>query len=650
MTASTKYQSHIDGLRGISVLSVIFFHFGQTTFGGGFVGVDVFFVISGFLITRLILEEIDDTGGFDFKRFYIRRMRRLFPALLATLVVSLVFAIVLFSPERFQEFGRSFAAAALSVSNILFWTESGYFDADSHLKPLLHTWSLSVEEQFYLFWPALLWIITQKTKCYLRAYMLGAIGIISLTLNHIWVVGNFDAEYASTIFYLTPFRIFELALGAMAIFVVPLFASRRWLHEFGMMLGLALIAYSVFTFTDKLVFPYYYALVPCIGGFLVILSSDSRIFGAILTNPVAVGIGLISYSMYLVHWPVLVFYEYYRFEPLGGVEYIVLFLVTLLLSLVMYFFVEKPFRKRSPTRSHSAPQKIFVVSNVSLMAVAGLVGLQIGISSGWEWRQPNTLSATDISDGKSRRYNLIRQGCNLNRLDNKHFCDMDRPLQILVIGNSHETDGYNAFKHVYGSDKAVNLIYFGSLNKCNMQFNESGPFSQVSNRNCDTRFEMLNNVEFISSLDGLVFSSNFPFRIDKKTTWRILAHLKRINEKLSLVVMSGYLNTHRDCSELINRYLTFDICRDSKFVQNNPFNERELSKIGESSDLEYLYIDKTRLLCPGGTLDACAVEANGEPAFYDKHHLSLGFATYLGERIIDIYGSELNSIGLTLPD
>ncbi len=588
MTNSKKYQSHIDGLRAVAVLSVIFYHFGQASFSGGYVGVDVFFVISGFLITRLILDEINDTGEFNFKRFYIRRIRRLFPALLVTLTISLALAIALFPPEQFQGFGRSLSAAVFSVSNIFFWTGSGYFDVNSHAKPLLHTWSLSVEEQYYLFWPALLWFVTQKSNRKWWIYIISVIGIASLVLNHIWVVGNFDAKYSSSIFYLTPFRIFELGIGAMATFAAPFFSSKRWLNELGMALGLILIAYSIFVYTDKIVFPYYYALLPCISAALVILSPNSRFFGSVLTNPIAVGTGLISYSMYLVHWPVLVFYEYYKFEELHEVEYIGLLAVTILFAVLMYFCVERPFRRYAPSRLNPAPQKGFVLSSISVMIIIGLVGLQIGTSAGWDWRHPNSLSATVIAEGKSKRYDLTRKGCQVDRLDDRRYCNMSKSIQILVFGNSHEPDGYNAFSTVYGDNPAINLISFGTTNHCNIQLDRSGPFSQVSARNCDKRVDMLNNVEFISSLDGLVYSSNHPFAVNKKNEWHILAHLKSINENLPVVVMGGYLNTLRECSELINHFHTFDACKDSQFVSNNPFDERENTRLDDAVDIDYL--------------------------------------------------------------
>ncbi len=641
MSSSYNYQRHIDGLRAVAVLSVVFYHFGLPSFKGGFVGVDVFFVISGYLITNLITEEISRTGDFNFKRFYIRRMRRLFPALAVTFLASLILAAVLFSPDRFQAFGRTLSAAVLSVSNIVFWMESGYFDADSHLKPLLHTWSLGVEEQFYLLWPVLLWFFTRRANPTSQFSVLAITGLGSFGLNYLWVTGNFDAGYASTIFYLTPFRIFELVIGGMVIYAVPFVSRKRWLHELGMLLGLALISYSVVTYSDDIIFPYYYALVPCLGAFLVTLSRESRTFRWLLTNPLVVGVGLISYSMYLIHWPALVFYEYYTFVALAPLEYISLFVLTVLLSVLMYFTVEKPFRKAAPTHSNPLPQQAFVFSSAIAMIAVALIGAYVYASGGKTWHNAGSLSSAVVSAGKKLRFELVRSGCNLTRLDQPGYCRMDRPYQILIIGDSHEPDGYNAFARLYGQDPDVNLISFGTLNACNIEMTVAGPVSAVHDQQCIERVSLLNDQRFVARLDGIVYSANKPFWENKKLDWLILRHLRSLNENIPLVVLGGYINTEHDCSELFNRFQTFAACKDPRHISYNPFNEQENRHSEDTLGIDYLYIDKTRILCSADSVESCVVQMDGEAAFYDRHHLSLPFASMLGQRIANTYGREL---------
>ena len=651
LAGSNQYQRHIDGLRAVAVLSVIFYHFGQTTFSGGFVGVDVFFVISGYLITNLIINEINQTGSFDFKRFYIRRMRRLFPAMAVTFTATFIFAALLFPPERLQPFGQSLAAAVLSVSNIHFWTESGYFDVSSHLKPLLHTWSLGVEEQFYLIWPAVLWLFARNATQSRQLYVLAAVGLASFGLNYLWVTGNFDAEYASTIFYLTPFRMFELVIGALAIFLMPILMNKRLLHELFMFTGLALITFSVFSYNDDTVIPYLHALPPCIGALLVILSRESRIFGYLLTNPIAVWIGLISYSMYLVHWPVMVLYEYYIFDTISRPEAIGLFCLTILLSALLYYFVEKRYRRYSPDRTYSTPQRTFVLSGVATMLVIAFMGIILQFSEGRVWGTNSLLSVTQIREGKQQRYDLILSGCTLLQMDDPDYCKMDRPHQILVFGNSHEPDGYNAFARVYEKNSSVNLISFGTLNKCNVQITETGPVSQISDRGCDKRVALLGDNSFTAKLDGIVFSANQPFAGNKVIEWSILRHLKTLQKDIPLVVLGGYINTTHECAELINRLESFAACRKPEYVSYNPFIEQPEFRLSNPVfDLDYLYIDKARLLCSvENSLESCDLQAGDEPAFYDQHHLSLSFASLLGQRIVESYSQDLVQSGFPSP-
>jgi peptidoglycan/LPS O-acetylase OafA/YrhL len=641
-----KYQRHVDGLRAVAVLGVIFYHYGHPWFRGGYIGVDVFFVISGYLITRLILDEIYETGAFDFRRFYVRRMRRLLPSLFVTLGASLLAAIALLSPEQFQRFGRSLAAAVFSCSNVLFWTESGYFDVDARLKPLLHTWSLGVEEQFYLLWPAFLYLIGRRTDRRSHPYWLGLAAVSSFGLNAAWVAGQFDLDYRSTIFFLTPFRIFELALGALAVHAAPIVRSRRWVHESGMLLGLAAIGYATVAYTDALIFPYYYALVPCVGAFLVILSGESRIAASLLTNRISVGIGLISYSLYLVHWPMLVFYEHGRLTDPTSREWAAGFALTVIAAWVMYRYVETPLRR--PAASGGMPQARFVMASVASGLLIGLLGLQIGGSSGWVWRNPRALTATEVAQGKQRRFDLYNAGCSVDRRADHDRCKMDRPYQILFLGDSHEPDGYNSFAAIYGDRSDVNLIGFGSLNSCGIQVGPHGLFTDVVV--CKGRAEALNDHAFVSSLTSVVVSANRPFQESGDIYWQIVSHLKRLNPRLSLAAIGGFLIIHGNCSDLYSEHHTFSACKDPGVVAYAAFRERnEHALPAEMRGIDYLYIDRMRLLCRQATLSSCVVEAEGEPAFYDEHHLSFGFARYVGKRIASVYGDELRAAGFPDP-
>ena len=650
MSNPAKYQRHIDGLRAVAVLSVLFYHFRLPLFQGGFVGVDVFFVISGYLITRLILEEIDDSGRFSFKRFYIRRMRRLFPAMAVTFAASTVAAIWLFSPQSLTAFGRSLSTAVLSVSNILFWSESGYFDMDSHMKPLLHTWSLAVEEQFYMIWPALLWFCARDAGHGRRFKVLAALGLASFGLNILWVWGGFDPDYASSIFYLTPFRIFELVMGAMAIFIAPLLPDRRWMHELGMALGLVLIAYAVLAYTSELVFPYYYALVPCAGAVLVILCRQASTVGRILTNPVAVGVGLISYSMYLIHWPLVVFYESYTLTPVNMTESAGLIAVTTGLSILMYFFVEKTLRRRAPSAVNPMPQKAFVLSSSAIMAAIAAMGVYAQVSGGHTWRNAGSLSPATVEAWESGRFQVVRKACNLSRLDKPAHCKLDRPFQVLVIGNSHEPDGFNAFHEIYGSDAVVNLISFGTTNKCKLQMTEQGPVSTVTHRRCDERASQLRDAEFVSTLDAVIYSANQPFSYQRQADWDILNYLRGRKPELPIVVLGGYINTLPTCVELFNRFKNYDNCRNPKYLAYDPIGERGPRPWqADTRNLEYLYIDKTLMLCPSGELDSCEVQVGNAPAFFDSHHLTFPFAKVLGQRIALHYSDELTALGFPQP-
>jgi peptidoglycan/LPS O-acetylase OafA/YrhL len=643
-----KYQPHIDGLRAVAVMAVILFHFGIPGLQGGYIGVDVFFVISGYLITKLILEEVRSTGSFRFWRFYARRIRRLFPALLATCLVTAIVAGLLFTPQMFADFGLSLTGAVLSFSNIVFWWESGYWDEASYLKPLLHTWSLGVEEQFYYIWPALM--VLGPALGFRRAFLpiLLAVGVASFAANLIWVGLEFDPDYAATIFFWMPFRIFEFVLGAVGVF------AARWpknalVQEAGMAAGLAMIVVSVVTFSDKLVFPSYYALLPCTGALLVIMSGEARFAGALVRNTVAIWIGLVSYSLYLVHWPVFVFYRYYTLKDPSGGMIAVLLLATFVLAYALHEWVEKPFYKRGAEKSPRAPAmaRALIPSSMAAMAILALLGLQIGTSDGWAWRQPGVLTASQVAEAKERRYQIREAACLVEDLAiegrDASACKMDRPLQVLFVGNSHELDALNAFHVAYGDNEDINLIRFGTFNGCNMKIRNGVPVSDHPGRQCKERFALLSDKDFVSQLDVVVYGSLRPFSHTKGKSFRLLRHLKDQNPDIAFVVMGGYFISMEPCAELVARFGSAERCKDRPGFFDGYARDRR--KLKEKDLVDYLYIDKKKLLCPEGTIKSCEYEANGEPMFYDRNHLSFGFVRRVGERMAEVYEKELGALG-----
>jgi peptidoglycan/LPS O-acetylase OafA/YrhL len=342
-----QYRPEVDGLRAWAVLAVILYHFNFHVFKGGFVGVDIFFVISGFLITRNIMADIG-SGSFSFARFYSRRVKRLFPALYAVFFLSLLFGYLLFTPEHYKGLSVSLLWSVLSTANVLFWQEAGYFDTAAEFKPLLHTWSLAVEEQFYLVWPALLLVLSRLGKKWLLLFLL-----LSSAVS-VWQAERWLASDPSGAFFLTPFRLAEFACGAALVWLPRLPPENNLLLELLLAIAFFCIGWGVFTFSKSTAFPGLHALVPCLGAALAVYGGQARFLGWLLRNPLAVGVGLISYSLYLVHWPLLIFYQYWRYAELSLKERLALLLATFLLAWLSWKFIEQPFRK-----GRLVPQRMF---------------------------------------------------------------------------------------------------------------------------------------------------------------------------------------------------------------------------------------------------------------------------------------------------
>ena len=339
-----QYRREIDGLRALAVLPVILFHADIKIFSGGFVGVDVFFVLSGYLITRLIVNEID-IGQFSITGFYERRARRILPALFFVMACSLPFAWVLLLPSDFVDFSQSLVANPLFIANFLFWLERGYFGVATELKPLIHTWSLSVEEQFYVLFP-LIFVFAWKRTFFL--YTLLTLAILG-SLSASYVITNLHFD---TAFFLLPTRAWELLVGTCAALIlrknIPPLTSNKVINDGLSFLGLFLIMIAVFSFNNSTPFPGLYALLPATGTWLVIVFSEKSNYAkTFLGTPVLVLLGLISYSTYLWHQPLFSFYEHSGITLSGPIIYLCLGLLSIFLGFLSWKYIEQPFRNRS---------------------------------------------------------------------------------------------------------------------------------------------------------------------------------------------------------------------------------------------------------------------------------------------------------------
>ena len=424
-----KYRPEIDGLRTIAVLPVILFHAEIAPFHGGYVGVDVFFVISGYLITSLLLGDIA-AGHFSIVNFYERRIRRILPALFTVMLATLPFAYIFLLPTEFEAYGKSLIAVPTFVSNVLFWSERGYFGAAADLKPLVHTWSLAVEEQFYIFFPPLLAFLAYRAR-WLKAAAFGAIFLLSLIAS--WYLTRLHFE---TGFYLPVSRIWERLTGA---------ACAVWLRRHAPLpgiggaalaaLGLALILWSVFAFDSRTIFPGVMAAVPVAGTALVILAGlpGNPVAGVLASRPF-VFIGLLSYSLYLWHQPIFAFLRHAG----HGDEWALLASLPLvfLVSWLSYRFIETPVRRnRALTR-----RQIFgwaLAGSLAFIAIGAAIVLSRGAI--------NRYAPEDVALMEQFEQTLSYNEEAFDAAQFRPFDTSDR-RKIVIAGDSYARDLYNVLR------------------------------------------------------------------------------------------------------------------------------------------------------------------------------------------------------------
>lgn len=442
-----RYRPEIDGLRAVAVVPVILFHAGFTLFGGGYVGVDIFFVISGYLITTIILSE-KAAGTFSLKRFYERRARRIIPALYFVMLCSLPLATVLVFPEWWDKFTGGIVAVIFFVSNFHFWANSGYFTQASELEPFLHTWSLAVEEQFYLFFPLLIMLLWRFGLRVIT--MLIAVGLLlSLGLSE-WA----SRYYVGANFFLLPTRAWELFIGASAAryaMTKPVFQKRT--ADIAGALGLALIVYAIFAFDDHTRVPGLYGLVPTVGAVLVILFASSETYVArLLSLRGFVGIGLISYSTYLWHQPLFAFLRLASDTTPSAGMFAGFAVLSLALGWFSWKYVEQPFRRGDKF----SQKQIFGYVAIASFAFLALAGLE-KVTNAQERYYVSRLHENEVemyellkSARQTRRFR-VDEDCKFSILTlNAEFqqrfdkCFAEYGPAEIILGDSHGEDMYTA--------------------------------------------------------------------------------------------------------------------------------------------------------------------------------------------------------------
>jgi peptidoglycan/LPS O-acetylase OafA/YrhL len=533
------YRREIDGLRALAVLPVMLFHAGFETFSGGFIGVDVFFVISGYLITTIILAELEQ-GKFSIVNFYERRARRILPALFLVMFVSLILGYFYLMPDEFKNLGQSLVATSLFSNNVLLALTSGYWDLASEFKPLLHTWSLGVEEQYYIIMPILL-LLFVKLGRFGVASLLWFIFLSSFLFAN-WFV-NVSPKWA---FYILPTRAWEICAGALAAFYLKNYSTFALENKFSNFLssaGFLLILFSIFIFDKNIVSPGWPLLVPTLGAVLIIIFSHPNTYvHHILGSRLFVFLGLLSYSLYLWHQPFLAYMRIYSQDQPSSFELLYLIPIIFIFSFLTWKFVESPFRNKAVIG------RVFIFRFfifLSLMFIG--IGLFLNKNYGMAYR----VFSEDISiaDMDKRIYNEKVFAFKKDQFSDKELNN------ILIIGNSFARDFTNITLENFDISRSE-IVYRDDLKQC-----ISPPFSDVEQRlyaeanvivfasggyesNC-----YLNNIAFAESKGKKIFfvgTKDFGYNLN----WLIQLDISLRSNQYNLI-SSSFVNADRNMAKFI---------------------------------------------------------------------------------------------------
>ena len=642
-----NYRQDIDGIRAIAILGVLFYHLDLPYFPAGFLGVDVFFVISGFLITGLIKKELQEAGSFSFRAFYVRRFKRLFPALIVVLLLTTIVAIFSMSSTLLERFGGGLVASLLGISNIYFFKEVDYFDVIAHYKPLLHLWSISIEEQFYMFWPFIFLFLFKIRKLFGVVLILFFI-TLSLYLNEIFQDGDFQFsnnsltflnEYVSnghsTVFYLLPFRAYEFMIGALLVFISARHVANNNMLDLLFFTGFVMVMLSFTIFDGDTKFSLYSALTPVIGTSLMIYSGKNSRLNFILTNKLIVGIGLISYSLYLFHWPVIVFYDYFTLNVernFDRVLYIVI--ISFVFSILSYKFIEQPFRAKAGKNTlYKKHRNIYIYTGIFVYFILLWLGSNMYQNNGWSWRISGLNGINNANDFHIKYYG--GQGYPyVGGVNTKHSAD------VVVLGDSHARHYMEGLYELYTKENNLNL-YIASTSCISLPAFTRTTAGQNWNKLCpDTLSKGLqyitngNNPLVIISASWIfqmsvadLLNSNKNRKYKKITVNDIINGIDKLKEKIGdskLIVIGMVPGASHNLAEFYSRPDAFLWMRENSKLESSiikkirlNFNEK-IRKYSENGS--FIFLDPHKALCKNNLCKNVGVK--GDLIYSDISHLS----------------------------
>ena len=580
-----------------------------------------FFVISGYLITTIIINEIAEEK-FNILNFYERRARRILPALFFVMAACIPFALFLLSPSDLKDFGESLAATSTFSSNILFWWERGYFGSALELKPLLHTWSLAVEEQYYIIFPLFL---ASVWKFGIRkiTFFLIIIFSISLVLAHsLSFYGVFDRIITSS-FYLIPTRAWELLLG---VFVALYFYYRELnqsnlINQIFSLLGLFMIAYSIVFFDSNTPFPSLYTIVPTLGTVLIIICAQpNTIVNKILTIKHLVFIGLISYSAYLWHQPIFAFTRHKLGHDPQEYFFLILIFISMLLAYISWAWVERPFRNKS----NLSQKQIFALS-ASGISIFVILGLVLSLSNGLIARYPKVeqdIYKEFISLGQ---YNPI----NMASLKLKDFSDFDDRKKILVIGDSYAEDLVNAVMESKLNSRYQLSTYRIPAN-CGVLYLERDLINQFQPNSCSQRPNFFNEL----NLERLMLEAEEIWIASNWLDWQIqflsksFDRLQKINSNIVLFGSKEF--QIKSASEYKNRFGLDGITKEFNISDKQQSLTKELKTIASTANINF--IDSMFIICQSKSVCRHSFDGQGIISV-DGGHLTPYGAKHFGDNL-----------------